>query len=134
MLHQHPLDGLDPLQVVAGGERPTGEELVTSGLQLEQDELEPKLEGLVDNDEQQLVMGLGPGQGVLQREQLGNAKVTSVGEVALFLTRRGPGFPLVADLVPPARKASLTDRARRRKLTPGAFSPPPRPPGTTRVK
>src|SRR5439155_25999960 len=104
VLEQHALDRLGPLQVVAGREGPPLEQGVPNRLQLEQDEVEPELERLMDHDEQQLVVGGGAGYGRLKGQHLGDAQVLTVGKLpGLAGSARG----LFAHTAPPNR-AKLT--------------------------
>jgi hypothetical protein len=62
VLDHHLLDGVDAVQVVARPMRVVAEEEVPHGFELEEDLLEPELVGLVQDDEQQLVVGGGIGE------------------------------------------------------------------------
>jgi hypothetical protein len=64
------LDGMDPLHEVSGPMGVPGEQLLPDGLQLEQDFPEPQLVCLVQDDEQQLVVGGRVGQEALERQEL----------------------------------------------------------------
>ena len=66
---QEPLDRDHPAQARRGDVRPPGPQLVPGGGELVQDQLEPQLVGLVDDDEQQLVVGRRVTEGLLGRQQ-----------------------------------------------------------------
>jgi hypothetical protein len=91
--------------------RPMGlprEEGVSDRLELEQDFLEPELVGLVDDDEQELIVGGGVREQALQRNQLGDPQICAVGELPIFLAEPRARDILVADVAPPAKaKGSL---------------------------
>jgi hypothetical protein len=63
----------------------------------------------MDHDEQQLVVGQGLGQGPLKGEQLGDAQILPVGDVAILPSRSFLAFvALVADGALPWPSAKLT--------------------------
>ena len=84
MLDEHPFDRLHTLQVMAGREGAAAEQLAPGRLKLEQDELEPKLERLVDHDEQQFVVSHRRRERRLEGEKLGHPEVPTVREVSAF--------------------------------------------------
>jgi hypothetical protein len=76
---RHLQDGEDPLQRVLRPVRLTLPEQLLREVDLVQQFLEPELVDLVNDDEEQLVM-LGPlGSRLLQREEIVDAQVASVG-------------------------------------------------------
>jgi hypothetical protein len=91
---------------------------VPNRLQLEQDFLEPQLIGLVDDDEEQLVVSGRVRKQALEREQLRNPQVRAIGKLAVFLPKpRARDVPFV-DVAPPAEgrlgaQASLPGRPAR---------------------
>src|SRR5256885_956290 len=72
-------------QQVTGPFRIPGEHGLADGLQLEQHLLEPQRVGLVEDDEQQLVVGGGIREKTMEPEQLVHLKVASVGEACAVL-------------------------------------------------
>jgi hypothetical protein len=75
---------------------------VPNGFQLEKDFLKPELIGLMDDDEEQLVVRGRIGEQALQLEQLRNPQVRAVGKLAVFLPKpRARDVPFV-DVAPPA--------------------------------
>jgi hypothetical protein len=100
---------------------------VSDRLELEQDLLEPELVGLVDDDEQKLIVGGGLREQALNRQKVGEPEIGAVGEFPILLAEPRAREVLVADVAPPARaEGSLPVRlgaypARRRVTRPAAY-------------
>jgi hypothetical protein len=102
VLNHDSLDGVDALEEMPRPMSVPRVQSVPNRLQLEQDFLEPELIGLVDDDEQQLVVSGRIRKQPLNREQLGNPQIRAIGELAVFLPKpRARDVPFV-DVAPPA--------------------------------
>ena len=88
--HQHLLDGAYPPEIVGGPVGVAGRHGGPGGVQLVQDLLEPQLVDLMDDDEEQLVVGSR--LGALQSQQLGERQVAAVVEPPAFLAEAGTGW------------------------------------------
>jgi hypothetical protein len=89
VLEQQLLDRHGAREPRRGGVRAPGQQLVAGTRELVQDQLEPELVGLVDDDEQQLVVGVRR-ERALEVEQVVDQQVGGVvGPAAVAGRRRG---------------------------------------------
>ena len=96
VLDQHALDRVDADQVVPRALGIAREHALADRLQLEQQLLEPQLIGLVDDDEQQLVVHRGVRAELLHRQQLRDLQVRAVRQEIGGRLRQLPEPPFAA--------------------------------------
>ena len=91
LVHQDTLDRRHPAQQVKRPPAPAVEHGVAGRAQLVQQLLEPQLVGLVDRDEEQLVVGRRVGLQHLLAQQLRQTQVRAVGQARALLAELAPG-------------------------------------------